>query len=174
MAAEYDAWLHVDAAYAGPAAIVPELQPLFRGWERADSIVLNPHKWLFTPIDCSILYCRRPDQLRKAFSVTPDYLTTAESATNLMDYGLSLGRRLRALKLWFVLRYFGSDGITDRIRSHCRLAALFADLVDAAPGWSGLRRYPSVPWCSGMPSRRVVRLRKANFRIESIWRSSIS
>ena len=145
MAAEYDAWLHVDAAYAGPAAIVPELQPLFRGWERADSIVLNPHKWLFTPIDCSILYCRRPDQLRKAFSVTPDYLTTAESATNLMDYGLSLGRRLRALKLWFVLRYFGSDGITDRIRSHCRLAALFADLVDAAPGWE---RVAPVPFSS--------------------------
>ena len=80
--------------------------------------------------------------MRKAFSVTPDYLTTAESATNLMDYGLSLGRRLRALKLWFVLHYFGSDGITDRIRSHCRLAALFADLVDAAPGWERVEPVP--------------------------------
>ncbi len=137
IAEEYGAWLHVDAAYAGPAAVVPELRPLFSGWERADSIVINPHKWLFTPIDCSILYCRRPDQLRKAFSITPEYLRTgeAEGGTNLMDYGLALGRRLRALKLWFVLRYFGGDGIVERIRAHCRLASIFADLVDEDPGW---------------------------------------
>jgi aromatic-L-amino-acid decarboxylase len=143
IAEEYDLWLHVDAAYAGPAAIVPEYRPSFSGWERADSIVLNPHKWLFTPIDCSILYCRRPDQLRKAFSLTPEYLTTSEEgATNLMDYGLSLGRRLRALKLWFVLRYFGSEGIAERIRNHCRLASVFAGLVDSAPGWERVAPVP--------------------------------
>ena len=142
IAEEYGAWLHVDAAYAGPAAIVPELRDLFRGWERADSVVLNPHKWLFTPIDCSILYCRRPDQLRRAFSLTPEYLTTDESATNLMDYGLSLGRRLRALKLWFVLRYFGSEGLAARIREHCRLGSVFADLVDEASGWERVAPVP--------------------------------
>ena len=143
IAEEYGTWLHVDAAYAGPAAIVPELRSSFAGWERADSIVLNPHKWLFTPIDCSILYCRRPDQLRRAFSITPEYLTTSEDgATNLMDYGLSLGRRLRALKLWFVLRYFGSEGIAERIRTHCGLASIFAGLVDATPGWERVAPVP--------------------------------
>jgi aromatic-L-amino-acid decarboxylase len=137
IAAEHDTWLHVDAAYAGPAAIVPELRHHFVGWERADSIVINPHKWLFTPIDCSVLYCRRPEQLRKAFSLTPEYLKTEEheTATNLMDYGLALGRRLRALKLWFVLRYFGSEGIADRLREHCRLAAGFASRVEREAGW---------------------------------------
>ena len=137
IAAEHDTWLHVDAAYAGPAAIVPELRHHFVGWERADSIVINPHKWLFTPIDCSVLYCRRPEQLRKAFSLTPEYLKTEEheTATNLMDYGLALGRRLRALKLWFVLRYFGSEGIADRLREHCRLAAGFASRVEHEAGW---------------------------------------
>ena len=143
IAEEYGAWLHVDAAYAGPAAMVREFRARFSGWERADSIVLNPHKWLFTPIDCSILYCRRPDQLRRAFSVTPEYLTTSEAgASNLMDYGLSLGRRMRSLKLWFVLRYFGAEGIAERIRAHCRLASLFAELVDEAPDWERVAPVP--------------------------------
>ncbi|HZD04021.1 MAG TPA: pyridoxal-dependent decarboxylase, partial [Longimicrobiales bacterium] len=104
VAAEHGMWLHVDAAYAGPAAVLPELRPLFDGWERADSIVVNPHKWLFTPVDCSALLMRRPEDVRAAFSLVPEYLRTAEgeAATNLMDYGVALGRRFRALKLWFV------------------------------------------------------------------------
>lgn len=140
VAAEFGAWLHVDAAYAGPAALLPEVRPLFAGWERADSIVVNPHKWLFTPIDCSVLYCRRPEALRRAFSVTPEYLRTLEGnraarVRDLMDYGISLGRRFRALKLWFVLRTFGLQGIAERLRWHLSLARAFAGWVDAAPDW---------------------------------------
>lgn len=133
----YGVWLHVDAAYGGPAAAVPELAPHFAGWERADSIVINPHKWLFTPIDCSILYSRDPERIRAAFSLTPEYLRTREqgAGTNLMDYGVSLGRRFRALKLWFVLRWFGREGIVARIREHCRLAAELASWVEAEPNW---------------------------------------
>jgi len=137
VAREFDLWLHVDAAYGGPAAAVPELRPLFTGWEQADSIVVNPHKWLFTPIDCSVLYVRDPEQLRKAFSLTPEYLTTAETgvARNLMDYGVSLGRRFRSLKLWFVLRYFGAEGIRNRIRRHVDMARELAAWVDASQDW---------------------------------------
>lgn len=130
-------WLHVDAAYAGPAALVPELARHFHGWDRADSIVVNPHKWLFTPMDCSLLYCRNPERLRAAFSLTPEYLRTLEQGvgTNLMDYGVSLGRRFRALKLWFVMRWFGVEGMAERIREHVRLAARVADWVRATPEW---------------------------------------
>ncbi len=137
VAEELGLWLHVDAAYAGSAAMVPELRERFRGWERADSIVFNPHKWLFTPVDCSVLYCRRPEMLRKAFSLTPEYLRTGEEGevTNLMDYGVALGRRFRSLKLWFVLRYFGAEGIRGRIREHCRLAREMAGRVEAHPAW---------------------------------------
>jgi aromatic-L-amino-acid decarboxylase len=134
---EFGLWHHVDAAYGGPAAIVPECRHLFRGWERADSVVVNPHKWLFTPVDCSVLYCRRPEQLIRAFSIVPEYLRTTETgeARNLMDYGVSLGRRFRSLKLWFVLRYFGRQGIIDNIRHHISLAQELADWVDEAPQW---------------------------------------
>ena len=137
IAREFGLWLHVDAAYAGPAAMVPELKHHFEGWEEADSIVVNPHKWLFTPIDCSVLYCRRPEMLRGAFSLTPDYLKTGEegSARNLMDYGVALGRRFRALKLWFVLRYFGKKGVVDRIRGHIALAQMVRGWIDEAPDW---------------------------------------
>jgi aromatic-L-amino-acid/L-tryptophan decarboxylase len=125
-------WMHVDAAYAGSAAILPELRSLFTGWERADSIVMNPHKWLFTPFDLSVLYCRDLDALKKAFSLVPEYLKTSEqtSVKNGMDYGIQLGRRFRALKLWFVIRYFGREGLIARIREHCRLARLFSSWVD--------------------------------------------
>jgi aromatic-L-amino-acid decarboxylase len=132
---EHGIWLHVDAAYGGAAAVLPEMRWVLEGAERADSIVINPHKWLFVPIDCSALYCRRPEVLRRAFSLVPPYLATPESdrARNLMDYGVALGRRFRALKLWFVLRYFGGEGIRDRLREHVRLARMLAESVDEAP-----------------------------------------
>jgi aromatic-L-amino-acid decarboxylase len=126
-------WLHVDAAYAGAAAALPELRDRFDGWEQADSIVLNPHKWLFTPMDCSAFFTRRPDVLRRAFSLVPEYLKSGEDEDNLMDYGVQLGRRFRALKLWFVLRYFGREGIQSRLREHIRIARHFAGWVDEHP-----------------------------------------
>lgn len=137
-------WLHVDAAYAGSAAIVPELQHIMRGCERADSLVTNPHKWLFTPFDLSVLYSRRMDILRRAFSLVPEYLRTSEAETvrNQMDYGVQLGRRFRSLKLWMVLRYFGREGLSERIREHCRLAQLFASWIEESPDWELLAPVP--------------------------------
>ena len=137
-------WLHVDAAYAGVMAIVPERRDVLAGAERADSLVVNPHKWLFTPFDCSVLYCRRMEALRQAFSLVPEYLRTSEAAPvrNLMDTGIQLGRRFRALKLWMVLRYFGANGIRERLVEHCRLAQLFAGWVDAAPDAERLAPVP--------------------------------
>jgi aromatic-L-amino-acid decarboxylase len=130
-------WLHVDAAYAGSAAVVPEMRHVLTGCERADSFVTNPHKWLFTPFDLSALYSRRLDVLRRAFTLTPEYLRTpeAESVRNGSDYGVQLGRRFRALKLWMILRYFGHEGLAARIREHCRLARLFADWVKESEEW---------------------------------------
>ena len=131
-------WLHVDAAYAGAAAICPEYRQLMTGLEEADSIVVNPHKWLFTPVDCSVLLLREPDALKAAFVFTPEYLKTSEGAggaTNLMDYGPQLGRRFRALKLWFVIRAFGVEGLRERIRAHCALAREFAQWVEKEPGF---------------------------------------
>jgi len=130
-------WLHVDTAYAGSAAAVPELRWVLAGCERADSLVVNPHKWMFVPVDLSVLYTRRPEVVRQAFSVLPEYLKTAEDAEapNLMDYGVSLGRRFRALKLWMVIRAFGAEGIAARLREHVRLAGLFRALVEADPGF---------------------------------------
>lgn len=137
-------WLHVDAAYAGSAAIVPELQHIMRGCERADSLVTNPHKWLFTPFDLSVLYSRRMEVLRRAFSLVPEYLRTSEAETvrNQMDYGVQLGRRFRSLKLWMVLRYFGREGLMERIREHCRLAQLFASWVEESTDWELLAPVP--------------------------------
>lgn len=138
-------WLHVDAAYGGAAGAVPELRRLLEGWERADSIVVNPHKWLFVPIDCSALFTRRPDVMREAFSLVPEYLRVPEAemeVTNLMDYGVALGRRFRALKLWFVLRYFGAEGIAARLRAHIALARRFATWVDEAEDFERLAPCP--------------------------------
>lgn len=137
LCAEEGVWFHVDAAYGGPLALLPELHDLFDGWERSDSVVVNPHKWLFTPLDCSVLYCRRPEMLRAAFSLTPEYLRTGEGegVTNLMDYGVALGRRFRSLKLWFVLRYFGVDGIRARLREHLAMAGEWVARVQEAEGW---------------------------------------
>ncbi|HKP81636.1 MAG TPA: pyridoxal-dependent decarboxylase [Pyrinomonadaceae bacterium] len=134
---EHAMWLHVDAAYAGSAAIVPELQHILAGCERADSIVTNPHKWLFTPFDLSVLYCRHMDLLKRAFSLVPEYLRTPEQekVRSGSDYGIQLGRRFRALKLWMVMRYFGHEGLAARIREHCRLARLFATWVEESPDW---------------------------------------
>lgn len=128
-------WLHVDAAYAGAAAILPEKRGYFAGCERADSYVMNPHKWLFTPIDASALFTSRPEVLRRAFQLVPDYLRTPDTpgATNLMDYGVQLGRRFRAIKLWWVIRSYGTEGIAHRIAEHCALALELAGWIDADP-----------------------------------------
>jgi len=130
-----ETWLHVDAAYAGPAAICPELRPLFAGWERADSIGVNPHKWLGVPMDCSALWTRRPEDFRRAFSLVPEFLQSPDDAVNLSEVSIPLGRRFRALKLWAVLRCFGRSGLQERIRDHVRLAAAFEEWVRAEPGW---------------------------------------
>jgi aromatic-L-amino-acid decarboxylase len=129
------AWLHVDAAYGGAAAVVPELESVLDGAWRADSLVVNPHKWLFTPVDLSAFYTRRPDILRRAFSLVPEYLRTAENprAVNYMDYGVQLGRRFRALKLWFVMRHFGREGIAKVIRDHIASAQRLAGLIREHP-----------------------------------------
>jgi aromatic-L-amino-acid decarboxylase len=125
-------WFHVDAAYAGNAAICPEMRAPFAGWEAADSVVINPHKWLFTPFDCSVLLVRRPELLREAFSVVPEYLRSDEQGvTNLMDLGIQLGRRFRSLKLWMVIRAYGVEGLRERIREHCALARELAEWVEA-------------------------------------------
>ena len=132
---EAGAWLHVDAAYAGPAAMCPELRPHFEGWERADSIGVNPHKWLGTPMDCSALWTRRPEDFRRTFSLVPEFLQSPDDAVNLSEVSIPLGRRFRALKLWAVLRCYGANGLRDHIREHVRLAALFESWVRAEPGW---------------------------------------
>jgi aromatic-L-amino-acid decarboxylase len=131
----YKLWLHVDAAYAGAAAILPEKRWALAGCERADSIVVNPHKWLFVPIDCSAFYCRHPRVLRQAFSLVPEYLRTPEEdrVRNFMDYGIQLGRRFRALKLWMVLRAFGSEGLRQHLRAHIALAQRFQAWTEASP-----------------------------------------
>ena len=127
-------WLHVDAAYAGAAAMIPGFEATLDGCDRAASLVINPHKWLFTPFDLSAFYCRRMDRVRETFSVTPSYLQTwdTEPVRNLMDTGVQLGRRFRALKLWMVLRHFGAEGMRRRLAEHIRLAALFGRWVDAS------------------------------------------
>jgi aromatic-L-amino-acid decarboxylase len=149
-------WLHVDAAYAGPAAMVPGWEWVLAGCDRADSLVLNPHKWLFTPFDLSAFYCRRMDVVRAAFALTPEYLRTAEAGRvrNLMDTGVQLGRRFRALKLWAVLRHFGADGIRVRLAEHMRLARTFAGWVDADPEFERLAPVPfSVVCFRAKPTR---------------------
>ena len=146
---QYKMWLHVDAAYGGSAAVVPEMRHILDGCQRADSLVLNPHKWLFTPFDCSVLYCRHLDLLRRAFSLVPEYLRTPEQekVRSGSDYGVQLGRRFRALKLWMIIRYFGHEGLAARIREHCRLAQLFASWVEASPDWELMAPAPFALVC---------------------------
>jgi aromatic-L-amino-acid decarboxylase len=129
------AWLHVDAAYAGSAAVCPELRPHFAGWERAASIGVNPHKWLGVPMDCSALWTSRPVDFRRAFSLVPEYLQSPDEAVNLSEVSIPLGRRFRALKLWAVLRCYGRSGLQERIREHVRLAGLFEGWVRDDPAW---------------------------------------
>ncbi|MEQ1604443.1 MAG: pyridoxal-dependent decarboxylase [Pyrinomonadaceae bacterium] len=166
---KYGIWLHVDTAYAGSTAIVPEFRhyftgrsspdnenpkskiqsPKLSGWERADSIVVNPHKWLFTPFDLSVLYCKDLSVLKDAFSLVAEYLKTSDEQTvkNGMDYGVQLGRRFRSLKFWFVIRYFGREGMIARLREHCRLARLFASWVEESPNFEMMAPVPFALVC---------------------------
>jgi len=136
-------WLHVDAAYAGVAAMLPSHRWILDGAQDADSVVVNPHKWLFTPFDLSAFYCRRMDVVRRAFSLSPDYLRTAPGEIhNLMDTGVQLGRRFRALKLWMILRAYGANGIRELLGLHIALAQEVAGWVDAHPDFERLAPVP--------------------------------
>ncbi len=147
----YGLWLHVDAAYGGSAAVDPAMRWALAGCERADTLIVNPHKWLFTPIDCSVFYTRKPDAVKAAFSLVPEYLRNSESAgeevPNLMDYGTSLGRRFRSLKLWMIMRYFGQEGLAARIREHVRLGQLLAQWVHESPDFECLAPTPFSTVC---------------------------
>jgi aromatic-L-amino-acid/L-tryptophan decarboxylase len=141
-------WLHVDAAYGGAAGLVDSHRHLLDGCDQADSLVFNPHKWLFTPVDCSLLYTSRPQVLREAFALVPFYLTSSESdVVNLMDYGLALGRRFRALKLWMVIRAYGRDGLAELVSGHIDLAARLAAAVRDQPGWELMAPVPLSTVC---------------------------
>jgi len=148
-----DLWLHVDAAWAGSAALCPEMRPLFSGWENADSIVVNPHKWLFVPMDCSVLFVRDLERLRAAFSLVPEYLRTADQEAagdkpiQLMDLGVQLGRRFRALKLWMVFRLYGAEGLRAKLREHCRLGQELAATIDQDPHFERMAPTPFSTVC---------------------------
>ncbi len=150
VAAAEGLWLHVDSAYAGPVAMLPERRAPFEGWERANSIVVNPHKWMFTPLDASLLLTRRMDVLRAAFSLVPEYLRTLDRTAPVHDYNEytpQLGRRFRALKLWIQLRWFGLEGLRRRIREHLEMASWFAVQVDADPDWERIAPVPFSTVC---------------------------
>jgi aromatic-L-amino-acid decarboxylase len=154
---QYELWLHVDGAYGGMAALAPEFRHVLDGTAQADSFVVNPHKWLFTPIDCSAFYVRQPEILKQAFSLVPEYLRTDEEAvTNYMDWGVQLGRRFRALKLWMVICYFGQQGLAARIREHIRLGQQLARWVDEHPDFERLAPTPFSTVCFRARPRRFV------------------
>lgn len=144
-------WLHVDAAYAGTAAMLPEMREHFVGWERADSIVVNPHKWMFTAFDASLLLFRDSEAYREAFSIVPEYLKTraVDQVHNFNEYGVQLGRRFRALKLWMQIRYFGVEGIARRVRDFVRQAQELASWIEAArdEGWRIVAPHPFSTLC---------------------------
>ncbi|HLJ69108.1 MAG TPA: pyridoxal-dependent decarboxylase [Chloroflexota bacterium] len=172
---EHGIWLHVDAAYGGAAAIVPEMRWVLAGADRADSLVVNPHKWLFTPVDCSVFYSRRLETVRAAFSLVPAYLQTAEgdAVRDYMNYGPQLGRRFRALKLWFVLRAYGREGIIARLNEHIRLARLFERWLRQDADWEVVAPVPFSTVCfrahpRGVPEADLDRL---NAAIEQIVNS---
>ena len=145
--AKHRLWLHVDAAYAGVVALLDEHASLLAGCEKADSIVTNPHKWLFTNVDCSVFWLKQPHLLKKAFSVVPEYLQSNADVNNYMDWGVQLGRRFRALKLWIVLRFYGRTGLAHHIREHIRLAKLLASWIDADPNFERLAPVPFSTVC---------------------------
>lgn len=161
-------WLHVDAAMAGSAAILPEMRWLLHGVEAADSLVLNPHKWLLTNFDCSAFYVRDIALLTRTFSILPEYLKTSQddTATNYRDWGIALGRRFRALKLWFVLRYYGAEGLRSLLRKHLALAQTFKGWVDQAPDFERLAPVPLQTICfrykpAGRPDSELDALNEA-------------
>ncbi len=173
-------WLHVDAAYAGAAALASEMRPLLSGWEHADSIVVNPHKWLFTPFDASLLLFKNPELYREAFSLVPEYLSVRQTdeVHNFHEYGIQLGRRFRALKLWFMIRYFGAKGMADRIRESCRLAARLRNWIEETPDWEMLAPTPFSTLCLRFrpaaldPDRDLELLNTMNERIMSTVNAS--
>jgi aromatic-L-amino-acid/L-tryptophan decarboxylase len=175
-------WLHVDAAYGGAAAVVPELRGVLAGCERADSLVVNPHKWLLTPIDCSLLYTARPDDMRAAFSLVPEYLRSSEEdVVNLMDYGVALGRRFRSLKLWMVLRAYGAEGLAAIVSGHVELARRLEAAVRSEPGWELLAPVPFSTVCfrrhpSGIDDEAELRRRNEAIleRVNATGRALIS
>ena len=142
-------WLHVDAAHAGVTAMLPEMKNIFAGVQFADSLVVNPHKWMFVPIDLSVLFTKHPDILKRAFSLVAEYLKTGQDSEveNYMDYGIQLGRRFRSLKLWFVIRYFGVEGIQNILKEHLRLGKLFAGWIDAHPEFERMAPIPFSTTC---------------------------
>jgi aromatic-L-amino-acid decarboxylase len=169
---EHRLWLHVDAAYGGAMALLPEGRHVMNGVEAADSIVVNPHKWLFVPLDFSALYLRRPELLRATFSLVPEYLRgDAEQAErNYMDYGIQLGRRFRALKAWMVIRAFGREGLAARIREHIRLARLFATWLDADPQFELLAPVMMAVVCFRVVPQVVENMAPVDQEIDSLNR----
>jgi aromatic-L-amino-acid decarboxylase len=167
LAEEFGLWLHVDCAYAGPCALLPECAEHFRGIERAHSVVTNPHKWMMTQMDLSAFYTRKPEILRQALSLVPEYLRASEDprAVHLMDYGVPLGHRFRGLKLWFILRYFGREGMMELLRRHSQLAREFAGWVDADERFERVAPVPFSVVCfrlRGSDERNQALLDKVN------------
>ncbi|OGU76008.1 MAG: amino acid decarboxylase [Ignavibacteria bacterium RBG_16_34_14] len=163
-------WLHVDGAHGGSAAIIPEMRWILKGTERADSFLVNPHKWLFHPVDITAFYTRKPDVLKRAFSLVADYLKTPEvkEVDNYMDYGIQLGRRFRALKLWFVIRYFGVEGLRDRLRYHLYLGKEFTKWVDEYPDFERMAPVPMSTICFRLHPENINdenELEKLNLRL---------
>ena len=162
-------WLHVDASYGGTAAILPEMRHVLEGCERANSLVVNPHKWLFTPMDCSVLYTSQPGLLKRAFQHVPEFLVVSEgeSVVNLMDYGIALGRRFRALKLWFVIRNFGVEGLQSLIREHIRFAQMLAAWIDDDPTLERLAEvnFSTVVFRHRSPGMTAEELNQHNARV---------
>jgi len=146
---EENLWMHVDSAHAGTAAIVPEMRYIFDGIEYADSIVVNPHKWMFVPVDCSVLFVKEPDILKRAFSLNPEYLKTKvdSEVINYNDYGVQLGRRFRSLKLWFVIKYFGAEGLAGIIKRNIETAKKFKQLVSDDPEFELMAPVPFSTIC---------------------------
>ena len=165
LCAAHGIFLHVDAAYAGSAMILPELQHHLKGIDKVNSLVTNPHKWLFTPFDLSVLFVKDLDLLKRTFSLVAEYLKVTETVQNQMDYGIQLGRRFRSLKLWFVIRYFGREGLIARIRDHIRLAKLFASWVEESENFELMAPVPFALVCFRACPKGVDDLDALNERI---------